>query len=132
VALGVPGAVLAFTALAGAHTMMAHNANIFFTNPLALLAIPLGVACIAGRPGAASWLRRTWLSCAMIALAGAIALRITAFGQDNAWVVALALPLIGGIAASIRIALPGARRATTAQKTFVIPLTTGEQGVETQ
>jgi hypothetical protein len=106
IALGVPGVMLALAGNVTAHATIAHNANIFFANPLTFAALPLGIACLRGHERAATWLRRLWFALAGIALAGVITSTLPSFTQDNARTIALLFPLVAGGALAAAVALP--------------------------
>lgn len=97
--LGVPGTVLLIMWIVTNHTVTHRNENLFLANPFTLLALPWGIAYARGKVNAEKKLSRLWWGLLGLALFGLFLKLFALFNQDNARIVALILPVLGGLAA---------------------------------
>lgn len=123
---GVPGAVIAWASIVGEHTTLAANVNILLANPLALVAVPVGVLCMRGHARAAAMLRTLWFVATIVAAGGALMARATGFAQDNAAFVAMVLPILCALAAVHAVLCPVVRRVPPVRGVFPQPLSRPE------
>jgi hypothetical protein len=114
--LGGIGAVLTVAWLVAGYSFAAGNENLMFANPIALLAVPLGLTHAAGSARAGTPLRVLWALLAGISLFGLTLKILPAFSQDNWRILALVIPMLAGFAVSSRIArLRGAHTRSQVQ-----------------
>ncbi len=90
---GIPGLILFFLSLFTDHTVTFHNENLFLSNPITFLYLPLGVALVLGKK-----FSHRWLSLLSYLLAGSglllLILKIfPPFDQQNWLSIALILPV---------------------------------------
>lgn len=101
--IGVPGLVLALLWLITEHKVAFANENLLLANPLTLMAAPLGAVLLV-KPSArvAALLEVIWLSLAFTSAFALVAKVLPLFDQDNAPLLALAVPLNLGCALAAR------------------------------
>jgi hypothetical protein len=108
--LGLPGTVLLLMGLVTDHTVTHWNENLLLANPLALIALPMGVALTWGSARAVKWLRRAWLALGLSGILAVLIKVIPAYDQDNWRVIGLILPISLGMAAASMLYPTASRR----------------------
>ncbi|MFW5878528.1 MAG: hypothetical protein ACOCVR_01805 [Myxococcota bacterium] len=108
--VGLPALLLFLMWTITEHTVTYRNENILLAGPLTFMALPLGIALIAGSRRAAEWLWSLWLVMAAGSLLALLLKALPWFDQDNWMLIALVLPLNLGLALAFRF-VPGLRPA---------------------
>jgi len=99
--LGLPGGALFFMSTFTDHTVTYANENLFLANPLALAAVPLGLATAFGRgKRSRRLLQLFWFVLAALACVYLLLKLFAFFDQRNSGVLATILPLLFGFAAA--------------------------------
>jgi hypothetical protein len=101
--LGFPGTALFIMASFTDHTVTYWNENLFLSNPLTLLMLPLGIMLIFGSTKARAILRVLWLALAASGLLGMVLKVLPMFDQDNWRLIALILPISLGFAGAFHL-----------------------------
>ncbi|UCF98841.1 MAG: DUF4105 domain-containing protein [Spirochaetaceae bacterium] len=95
--LGLPGSALFFMSNFTDHTVTYANENLFLTNPLALVAVALGLVVAIGRnPRSRRLLQLIWLLLAALAAVYLVLKIFTFFDQRNEAALAAILPVLSG------------------------------------
>ncbi len=98
--LGLVGLLLGVMAIGTEHTVTYWNQNLFWANPLTLVAVPLAVMVLRGSVTARGRLVQLWTLLAGIAAVGVvvnlIGFVVPALYQDTSIPIALFLPIIAG------------------------------------
>ena len=98
---GLPGTALGVMWLVTDHTVTFRNENLFFANPLTLLALHLGLGLLRGSASAVKRLTRLWYFLAAMSLVGLAVKALPLFNQDNWRIIGLILPLNLGMAGAL-------------------------------
>jgi hypothetical protein len=98
--IGGAGTIVALMWAFTDHTVVYGNHNVSLTNPLALAAVPLGLAFAFGKTGAGRWLERVWQACVVIAALGLIA-KLVLPTHDNLLTYSIMAPTLAGALASV-------------------------------
>ncbi len=93
--IGGAGLIVALMWAFTNHTVVYGNHNVALTSPVALAAVPLGLAYAFGKVGAAAWLERTWKACVAIAALGLIA-KLALATHDNLLTYSIMVPTLAG------------------------------------
>jgi hypothetical protein len=95
---GLAGSLLVFLWFFSGHDVTHQNENLFYTNPLTLLAWPLGLLTVLGVKRAERALPLLWLACAAIGAAGFVFQLLPVTDQDSSLTQALMLPMLAALA----------------------------------
>ena len=98
--VGGAGTIVALMWAFTNHTVVYGNHNVSLTSPLALAAVPLGLAFAFGKTGAGRWLERVWQACVAIAALGLIA-KLFLPTHDNLLTYSIMAPTLAGALASV-------------------------------
>ncbi len=100
VGVGGAGTIVALMWAFTNHTVVYGNHNVSLTSPVALAAVPLGLAFAFGKTGAGKWLERIWQACVAIAALGLIA-KLILPTHDNLLTYSIMAPTLAGALASV-------------------------------
>lgn len=96
--IGVLGLVLFIMACGTDHAVTYWNENLFLSNPVTFLALPLGVAVAFGSTRAQTWLPKIWYVCAALAVFLLPLKLLPMFDQGNALPMSFMIPTVVGAA----------------------------------
>ncbi|MEC9440358.1 MAG: DUF4105 domain-containing protein [Myxococcota bacterium] len=80
------------------HTVMAHNENLFFTNPVTFLLLPVGLMFAFGSKRAKTWLPKLWILLCGIGVLGVLVKPLPWFDQHNYLTMLMCMVMLGMMA----------------------------------
>ena len=87
------------------HVVMAHNENLFFTNPATFLLLPLGLMFAWGSQRAKRWLPMLWIGLCGIGILGVLVKPLPWFDQHNYLTMVMCVTMLGLMAAASKMFL---------------------------